>query len=460
MSKDNNLPGRVLDRLASLKLTLFLFFTLAAASIVGTLLPQGLNPAELQAHYSPAVTSIIRFFGLDNLYHTAWFQALLLLLCANLLACTIERLPKTIRLISRREEPFDSQKLSKFSLSRSISAKKTLAEARLILEKAVSESFGQLSELESSGSFCAVSEKGRWSRLMVYGVHLSVLVVLLGALLGSVIGFKGFINLDEGETSNEVILSNGENSVQLPFQIRCDKFDVSFYDTGAPKEFRSDVTIIDGGKEVEKEPIIVNDPLTYNGVTFYQASYGTTLRQAEIELKDSESGKTVTMTLPLHQAALIPGTQDSIEITRYEQNLMRRLGQALVVVIAKEGQQSPSGSWVLVDRPDFHGNNVLNYQIRVLRTDKAYYTGLQVKKDPGIWFVWIGFSLMIIGIGLTFYSSHTKIWVCAESNKKDTGTIVTVAGRSSRNAPGFVEKFDELCGHLENALKPGKNIRG
>ena len=152
MSKDNNLQGRVLDRLASLKLTLFLFFTLAAASIVGTLLPQGLNPAELQAHYSPAVTSIIRFFGLDSLYHTAWFQALLLLLCANLLACTIERLPKTIRLISRREEPFDSQKLSKFSLSRSISAKKTLAEARLILEKAVSESFGQLSELESSGS--------------------------------------------------------------------------------------------------------------------------------------------------------------------------------------------------------------------------------------------------------------------------------------------------------------------
>jgi cytochrome c biogenesis protein len=295
---------------------------------------------------------------------------------------------------------------------------------------------------------------------MVYGVHLSVLVVLLGALLGSIVGFKGFINLDEGETSSEVILTSGENSVQLPFQIRCDKFDVSFYDTGAPKEFRSDVTIIDGGKEVAKEPIIVNDPLTYKGITFYQASYGTTLRQAEIELKDSESGKSVTMTLPLHQAVLVPGTTDTIEITRYEQNLMRRLGQALVVMIAKEGQQSPQGSWVLADRPDFHGNHIQNYQIKVLRTDKAYYTGLQVKKDPGIWFVWIGFSLMVIGIGLTFYSSHTKIWVCVESNKKDTGVIVTVAGRSSRNAPGFTERFDELCRNLEDALKPGKNTKG
>ena len=82
----------------------------------------------------------------------------------------------------------------------------------------------------------------------------------------------------------------GKNAIMLPFQIRCDDFEASFYDTGAPKEYRSDLTIIDKGQEVLKQSIRVNDPLSYQGVTFYQASYGAMLKQAEIELQDRDSG--------------------------------------------------------------------------------------------------------------------------------------------------------------------------
>jgi cytochrome c biogenesis protein len=264
------------------------------------------------------------------------------------------------------------------------------------------------------------------------------------------------MNLSEGESSDEVALSAGNDSIHLPFQIRCDKFDVSFYDTGAPKEFRSDLVIIENGKEVQKESIVVNDPLTYNGVTFYQASYGAILKKAELELKDRDSGKTITMTVPYREVMTIPGTKDQLQISEYQENLMR-VGPALGVVIGKEGQENVSGSWVLVNRPDFHGNKIQNYQIRVLNSEQGHYTGLQVKKDPGIWLVWIGFSVMVLGIGLTFYSSHQKLWVCAEPDKKGKGIIVTIAGRTSRNAPGFGEKFDEICKQIEAQLNPEKS---
>jgi cytochrome c biogenesis protein len=452
MSKENGAPAIILGWLASLKLTLFVFFALAAASVIGTLLPQGLSPAELHKHF-PTMGSFIDFLGLTNLYHTSWFRVLLLLLCTNLLVCTIDRLPKTIRLIQKREDPFDSNKLTKFAYSRVFATSMPPGQAQSIVGDVVSELFDPLREIQSSGSFCAVSEKGRWSRLMVYGVHVSVLVVLVGALTGSILGFKGFMNLPEGATSDEITLSDQESTLTLPFQIRCDKFDVSFYDTGAPKDFRSDLAIVEDGKEILKESIRVNDPLTYKGVTFYQASYGSILKQAEIELTDRDSGKKVTMLLPFREPKTIPGTKDQLQISEYQENLMR-VGPALGILIGKEGQQSPTGSWILVDKPDFHGNRVLNYQIRVLRTELSHYTGLQVKRDPGVWFVWAGFSFMILGIGLTFYSSHKKIWVHAQPDRKEKGTIVTIAGRTSRNATGFGDKFDELCKRLENQLKP------
>ena len=128
-------------------------FALAGASLIGTLLPQGLSLVELKNHFSPAIASLIDLLALNNLYHSVWFRILLRLLCANLIACTVDRLPKTVRLIRRFEDPFDSQKLSRFSLSSSISAALPLEKVQSLVKSAVCETFGQLCEIQSAGSF-------------------------------------------------------------------------------------------------------------------------------------------------------------------------------------------------------------------------------------------------------------------------------------------------------------------
>ncbi|HYA42108.1 MAG TPA: cytochrome c biogenesis protein ResB [Syntrophobacteraceae bacterium] len=456
MTEKKTAPGAAFGWLASLKLTLVLFFVLAGASLIGTLLPQGVNLSELKDHFSPSTASLINLLGLNNLYHSIWFRVLLLALCANLATCTMDRLPKTIRLLRSFESPFDSQKLSRFSLTASISARLPFEQTQSVVEKAVSEAFGRIcpigpEQAGGKGPFCAVSETGRWSRLMVYLVHLSVLIVLLGALAGSFLGFRGYMNLIEGQSSNEVMpAAEDEPLRELPFALRCDKFEVSFYDTGAPKEFKSELSIIENGMEVLKRSIFVNNPLTYEGITFYQASYGTSLEQAGIELTDPASGKNVSMSLPLRQPVTIPGTGDQVMIAQYQDDLMG-LGAAIELVYGKEGRWS-SPRWILVDRP-YHGNRIENYLVRVTRTDKASFTGLEVKKDPGIWLVWAGFALMTLAIGLTFYSSHRKLWVCVETDKTGEETIVTVAGRTSRNQQAFEEKFDVVRSTIERQLR-------
>ncbi|ABK16395.1 cytochrome c biogenesis protein ResB [Syntrophobacter fumaroxidans] len=454
MQQKPGLPTQVYEAFASLKLTLFIFLALAFASLVGTLLPQGLTAEQLEQRFSPGVVHWIQTLGLHDLYRAGWFRVLLFLLCLNLVVCTLQRLPKTIKLVRHREEEIKPEKLVKFSLHRQLTSGLPWTGTKSCLQETINEVFGGLKPFEGGDkSFSGTAEKGRWSRLMVYGVHLSVLLILFGAMLGSVLGFKGFMNIVEGTSSNEVVLLSGNETLTLPFTVRCEKFDVSFYDTGAPKEFRSDLTIVQGGRDVLKHALLVNDPLEYDGITLYQASYGSILNEADVEFEDLDSGKVYKMTLPYREIVTVPDTRDQVQIINFQKDFSR-FGTAVAIMMRKEGQKA-AGSWILADRPDFHGNRIENYKIKVTRMGQSYYTGIQVKKDPGVWVVLFGFTLMVVGIGLTFYTSHRRLWVHAEPvTGADALSKVIIAGRTSKNTDGFEEEFERLCERLQNRLKP------
>ncbi len=437
------------QKLASRKLTVAIFLVLAAASVIGTLLPQGLGEAELQRHYSERAIWFITTFGLNDLYHTGWFRLLLLILCANLVVCTIERLPKTLKIFRRREEQVDPEKLAKCSLNCQFTSTFSRDETEARLTRIISEEFGVLHRLDETDHLAGVAEKGRWSPLMVYVVHLSVLLVLCGALVGSIFGFKGFMNIPEGEATNEVMLDGSDRGMNLPFQIRCDRFDVSYYDNGMPREFRSDLTLIRDGKEVLKRELRVNDPLTYEGITFYQASYGAILKDADVELTDRESGAVRRLVIPFREWVDIPGTRDRAQILRFDADF-RGLGPVMVLITSRAGGE-PSGSRILIER-DFHGNRVENYNVRVLHATRIPYTGLQVKQDPGVWLVWLGFAAMLVGIGLTYYVSHRRLWVWAAG---EAGTKIVIAGRTNRNEISFEQEFNRLCDRLQAELGQG-----
>jgi len=416
-------------------------------------MPQGLSEAELLRHYGQRAIWFITTFGLNNLYHTGWFQLLLFILCANLVVCTIERLPKTLKFVWRREERVEPEKLAKCSLNCQFTSKLSRNEAEARLTKIISEEFGTLRRLDEADHLAGVAEKGRWSPLTVYVVHLSILLVLCGGLIGSIFGFKGFMNILEGEATNEVMLEGSDRELNLPFQVRCDKFDISYYNNGMPREFRSDLTLIRDGEEVLKRELRVNEPFTHGGITFYQASYGVTLMDAEVKFTDRESGAVRRFTVPFREWVDIPGTRDRTQILRFEEDF-RGLGAAMVLLVSKAGGE-PAGSWILM-YSDFHGNKIENYNVSVLHATRIPFTGLQVKHDPGIWLVWLGFTAMLVGIGLTYYINHRKLWVwAAEDAPGKGGTKIIIAGITNRDEISFEQVFNILCDRLQAELWQG-----
>ncbi|MDE6634599.1 MAG: cytochrome c biogenesis protein CcsA [Bacteroidaceae bacterium] len=110
-------------------------------------------------------------------------------------------------------------------------------------------------------------KKRMWKRLPLGMLHLSFVVILLGALLTSLTGKQGMLHLRQGIPS-DCILSD-RNAEQLPFLVRLDTFYVSYYPgTEAPQDYVS-VLFIKG----ESYTVSMNRIACVAGYRFYQSSY-------------------------------------------------------------------------------------------------------------------------------------------------------------------------------------------
>jgi cytochrome c biogenesis protein len=77
---------------------------------------------------------------------------------------------------------------------------------------------------------------------------------------------------------------------------------------------------------------------------------------------------------------------------------------------------------------------------------RRYYTGLQVTKDPGVWVVYTGFIMMIIGCYVTFFMSHQRL--CIDIVKKGHKSMVMVAGAANKNKWGMQDKVRRISQNL------------
>ena len=434
---------KVKDFFASLRLTIFLLITLSVTSIFGTVIPQGDIPHEYLHNINPNKLKLYQSLDLFDMYHSWWFVGLLVLFVINLIVCSLRRLPKAWRYLSNPAKTLDLSDMS--SLSHHVVIPLNGAEVQhQTLMELLWKKLGRATVTKTADAIHLFAEKHSVSRLAVYVTHLSIVIILTGSIIGSIFGYKGYVNIPEGGIISTVETRSGE-TVDLGFSLRCDEFSMSLYPNGSPKEYKSILTVV--GKKGEavqgytRLPVIVNDPLTYKGITFYQSSYGTIADHSfTVTSRDGNSVKEIVV--PGHGVARLPDgsairvTESTPDVSQYIPG--RRGPAAQVDIMPSSGQ--PVTTVIFANHPE---DNVTHSGASVLRYNGAIsereYTGLQVTKDPGVWVVWIGCILMIIGIYGAFLMSHRRIWI------RITATEITVAGHAGKNPSAFAQTFLDLA---------------
>jgi len=456
---------KIWQAFASIKTGVILLIMVVILAAAGTIILQRpvTDPDEMQRAYSPQALRLLDSTGLTDVFHAWWFLGLMVLVSLCIVAASIDRFPNAWRYFSRPYKYPDE------SFRRASRPQKLLAiadeESGLVAAERALHSLGFKPErVVREDHFGIFAERHRISELAVYIVHASLLLIFFGAVVDGIWGWQGTLNLNEGQTSNAVELRDGATRT-LPFAIRCDAAGQENYQDGTPKKWWSKLAVVQNGRDLQKKEIVVNDPLLYNGVRFYQSSYGPNGKIDKLMLEGTPSngsGARQEIGIALNQTVTLDA-DTTVRFAEFFPDFAVRDGQvyrksndlenpAAHLVVTSKNAAKDFDVW-LPQLDEIADNSKSPYQFNAIDLKMGHFTGLQVSHEPGQWGVWSGVVLIGIGLAVVFYVVHMRFWVVPICDPKTGKCSLWIGGSANRNREAFEQRFNELVTLVEAELK-------
>ncbi len=439
------------------KFNIYLFCVLAAASITGTLLPQSREVPEkvlkfVESH--PMIGPVLGKAGFFDLYYSWWFIALLSLMAFDVFVCKIifGKFPGGHAFSKWERDPASIENLKfKGECASKLDPEKFCGRAADELQKS---GFGILKLNLPDGSVLLLAAKHKIQRYGSWVSHIALLLILLANVAGLVWGFRETLEIPEGESVS---------MTRRPWSVECEKFTVDFYDNAqTPRTFASDLRVFKETELLTDGKVLVNEPLEYKNVRFYQATYAPYLKHAKIGLfmKKNPEKSTPPMLIKMDESVSVPGTPYQLKVLNFVPDFYldgnnkpasrspNLSNPAVKLLISKNGQPVKS-PWIFVKYPGLQMPpfQAMDEFIPVLaETAPLYVTGIQAAYDPGAGFFWMGCSILVGALMILFYLHYRRIWVWVRKGESGK-TLVKIGGASSRGKSfemEFTGMLDEL----------------
>ncbi|MDZ8095528.1 MAG: cytochrome c biogenesis protein [Nostoc sp. DedQUE05] len=441
------LPGQFLRQellpvLTNLKLAIALLLLIAIFSSTGTVIEQGQSPAFYQANYPehPALFGfltwkVIQVVGLDHVYRTWWFLALLILFGTSLTACSFTRQLPALKAAQRwkyYEEPRQFQKLA-------LSAELDTASLNSLSEILQKHRYKIFPNQEKANLLYA--RKGIVGRIGPIIVHIGIVAILLGGIWGAMTGFLAQEMVASGDTFQvtNIVDAGPLAAAQVPkdWSVRVNRFWIDYTPSGGIDQFYSDMSVLNNqGEEVDHKKIFVNEPLRYHGVTFYQTDWG--IAGVRVQFNNSPIFQLPMAQLNTNGNGRIWGTWVPTKPDLSEGvSLLAKDLQGMVLIYDATGK--------LVDTVRAGMFTEVNgVKLKIL--DVIGSTGLQIKADPGIPIVYTGFGLLMLGVVMSYFS-HSQIWALQKGDR------LYIGGKTNRAQVAFEQEVLEILDRLSSQPK-------
>lgn len=369
--------------------------------------------AEIHALYDPVmgagIVDLLERLQLFMVFRSTWFSIGLLVLLVSIIVCTLDRTPRLWRAVADvrvvQPEPFFDLRLPDRAAMTAVPVeglRATLRRHRF-----------QVTEVEADGVRHIHADRHRWTKLATLVSHAGLVLFLVAAAITSLLGDEAGLVVAEGESLTVQPVGTPDLLV-----VRNDGFEAPGFETGQPTDFTTDLAVFQGGVEIARKTIRVNDPLSVAGYTFHQNGFGPA---PDVVIRDATTGA-LLWTGPValtDQAAgspygtmAVPGRDAGLQL------LLRRTDDGGTVVLFlpyRVTGANPDGSpqveelGAMALAPGESGTTPAIDFVVGLR-GVSEYTLLIARHDPGQGLVWLAFGLLIAGLAITFYLPRRRVW--------------------------------------------------
>jgi len=415
----------VFKSIADLRFAIFILLMIASLSVIGTIIEQDQSVETYKLNY-PLTNQVFGFlswdiilkFGFDHVYKTWWFIMLILLFGLSLLTCTLLQQFPSLKVARRCQFFRTTQQFCRLNISTNLQHL-SLSQILFKIKEKNYSIFQQKNII-----YCY---KGLIGKIAPIIVHFSMIIILIGALIGSLGGFKAQEIIPKTETFHiQNVLNNGQFTWIPKVSIRVNDFWITYTKQTTIAQFYSDLSILNvDGNEIERKTIFVNSPAKYNGIDYYQTDWNI------IGLRIRNNNFSIFQ----YPFINLPDSNQKLWLTWISTS--PQLNEGLTILIDNlQGYCS-----VYSQTGNFIGNLELNESLKtenlITLIDILSSTGLQIKADPGILLIYLGFLFLMIST-LISYITYSQVWIVQERKK------IFIGGNTTRATFDFELEFLKL----------------
>ncbi|NLZ39247.1 MAG: cytochrome c biogenesis protein ResB [Firmicutes bacterium] len=411
--------SQLLRFLSSMQLGIILLLALAFISIIATL---GEHEAAVQ-----------------NVYRSWWYLGIMAFTALNLLLCTLRRFRPIMRLAFQPQKNKTVTAISKMQIFRSVDIDFDDENNALNTAKEVLQKNGyKTSMVAGTDGSTVFAERGVWGYLGSLLTHASLLIILLGAMYGSLTGFE---ERNGGIAGDRFTVENGGFEVA----ITAVRMELEEDPTIRPRVF-SDVIVLKDGQEVTSGTVSINQPLRFAGNTIYHTSFSYV---SDITITSLQDGKGYKVQLwdhgqvrldhegtILHMMQFFPNfTMNQDGIPSSKNYLPERPVHAGLLI--KNGR-AVRNVFLQLNKPEVI--ETAEGEVELLLTGFQHAAIYSITRNLGRPILFGGAVLLIIGLYLCFFLSPRRIWVKYDPEN----AVLLIGGHSPRQKVFFAQELERM----------------
>lgn len=455
--RNYGLGGALYRFLTSIRLAVVLLALLILLGLISTIVPQlALNRRiDLIARFGQENFDLLERLGFFTIFSEWYSYAIVALFVLNLGACTIKRLRASIRYVQTPMVPKRPEALLRMPHHRefALAPGADLVALREHLQRTLRKRGFRVREQGDQ----ILAEKWRYERFAIDVFHISLLVTIAGLLLSDLFGYN-YLTI---EYEGSLFTVPGRD-----FQVRVDEFwSENYPGTERVMDWKTRLTILEDGREVETAVIEVNHPFTYQGISFYQAAMGEDwLGRARVILRVirtadgtdlGEYKATVGETFLVREegiqvrfVAFLPDFALAGGIP-YSKTLKLLNPAAFLEVYDLESGELLFRTWTFSQLPEMQLLVENPYRFFLEGMTAPEFTGIEVSWDPGLPIAYGGFALMTLMTLAYVFLRHQMVWVALDAE----GGRLLLGGRARKG------DFEDVLERIASEIRAHPAVR-